>query len=78
MTTTTAIEIAGLTKSYGDQAVLTEYFLKVTAPNKDEWLVVTSIVDDPQYLNEPFVTSTHFKKEADNSKFTPTPCAVPK
>jgi len=73
---------AGLLRSngvpYSDQAVLTEYFLKVTAPNKDEWLVVTSIVDDPQYLNEPFVTSTHFKKEPNNSKFTPTACAVPK
>jgi hypothetical protein len=63
---------------YSERAVLTEYFLRVVAPNKDEWLVVTSIVDDPEYLNEPFVTSTHFKKEPDNSKFTPTPCTVPR
>ena len=33
-------------------------------------------VDDPTYLNEPFVTSTHFKKEPDNSKFAPTPCVA--
>jgi hypothetical protein len=63
---------------YSERAVLTEYFLRVVAPNKDEWLVVTAIVDDPEYLNEPFVTSTHFKKEPDNSKFTPTPCTVPR
>jgi len=61
---------------YSDNAVLTEYFVKVTAPNGDEWLVVTSSVDDPVYLNEPFVTSTHFKKEPSEAKFAPTPCTV--
>lgn len=61
---------------YSDNAVLTEYFVKVTAPNGDEWLVVTSSVDDPVYLNEPFVTSTHFKKEPNEAKFAPTPCTV--
>jgi hypothetical protein len=61
---------------YSERAVLTEYFARVAAPNGDEWLVVTSIVDDPTYLNEPFVTSTHFKKEPNNAKFAPTPCVV--
>ena len=40
------------------------------------WLIVTSIVDDPTYLNQPFVTSTHFKRQADASGWNPTPCAV--
>ena len=61
---------------YSDKASLTEYFTRQTAPNGDDWLVVTSIVEDSTYLNEPFVTSTHFKKEPDNSKFTPTPCVA--
>lgn len=61
---------------YSDKAVLTEYFVRATAPNGDDWLVVTSSVYDPVYLNEPFVTSTHFKKEPDNSKFAPTPCVA--
>ena len=61
---------------YSENAVLTEYFVRVTAPNGDEWLVVTSIVDDPAYLNEPFVTSTHFKREPNDTKFAPTPCVV--
>ena len=59
---------------YSDSSMLTEYFVRVTAPNGDEWLVVTSIVEDPVYLNEPFVTSSHFKKEPDDSKFAPSPC----
>ena len=59
---------------YSENAMLTEYFVRATAPSGDEWLVVTSIVEDPVYLNEPFVTSSHFKKERDDSKFASSPC----
>ena len=38
-------------------------------------LVVTTVVDDPQYLPQPFIVSSHFKKEADGSKWDPTPCS---
>ena len=61
---------------YSDKAVLTEYFSRTLEPNGDSWLIVTSVVDDPQYLNQPFVTSTHFKKQADASGFSPSPCAA--
>ena len=33
-----------------------------------------TVVDDPRYLNQPFITSTHFKREPDGSKWSPTPC----
>jgi hypothetical protein len=60
---------------YSGQARLTEYFdLVPLQPNGDRWLVVSSIVDDPRYLAEPFVTSTHFKREADGRGWHPTPC----
>jgi hypothetical protein len=59
---------------YSEDAVLTEHFDRFASPNGDEWLVVTSIVSDPKYLTQDFVTSTHFKKEADGSKFSPMPC----
>jgi hypothetical protein len=59
---------------YSENAVLTEYFDRFAAPGGDEWLVVTSIVSDPKYLTAEFVTSTHFKKEPNNSKFAPAPC----
>ena len=45
--------------------MLTEYFVRVTAPNGDDWLVVTSIVEDPVYLNEPFVTQLAFQEGAE-------------
>jgi hypothetical protein len=31
-------------------------------------------VNDPKYLQQEFVTSSHFKKEADGSKWSPAPC----
>jgi len=59
---------------YSANALLTEYFTRAVSPTGDEWLVVTSIVNDPAYLNEPFITSSHFKREPDRSKWSPTEC----
>jgi hypothetical protein len=60
---------------YSADAKLTEYFdLMPQQPNGDRWLVLSSIVDDPRYLTEPFVTSTHFKREADGRGWQPAPC----
>ena len=58
---------------YSENAVLTEYFVRTTAPNGDEWLVVTSIVDDPTYLNEPFVTSYAFQEGAERLEVRSSP-----
>ena len=59
---------------YSADAVITEYFDRFAAPNAEEWLAVTTIVTDPKYLNQDFVTSSHFKKEVDGSKWSPSPC----
>ena len=62
---------------YSEQATITEYFHRLPPyPNGDEWLHVTTTVEDPKYLNQPFYTSTQFKREADGSKWNPTPCAT--
>lgn len=61
---------------YSGQAVLTEYFDRTTEPNGDSWLIVLSTVDDPANLAQPFMTSTHFKREPDGSKWAPRPCEV--
>ncbi len=61
---------------YSANTVLTEYYDRTNEPNGDTWLVVTTVVDDPMYLNQPFITSTHFKKQADASGWNPTPCAA--
>ena len=61
---------------YSENAVVTEYFDRLTAPNGDQWLVVVSEVADPQYLNPPFITSTQFKKVPDASGWNPTLCTA--
>ena len=60
---------------YSETATITEYFdIVPPLPNGDQWLVVGTTVEDPQYLREPFLTSTNFKKEPDGSRWNPTPC----
>jgi hypothetical protein len=59
---------------YSENAVVTEYFDRHTESNGDEWFTVTTIVDDPKYLAQTFITSTHFKKEPNASKWYPGPC----
>jgi len=62
---------------YSEHAVLTELFDRFTTETGEEWFVVTSIVEDPQYLTGPFVTTSHFKQEPDDAKWRPTPCETP-
>ena len=61
---------------YSANAVLTEYFDRVNEPNGDSYIIVTSTVDDPMYLTAPFRLSTHFKKQADDKGWNPTPCSA--
>jgi len=59
---------------YSANARVTEYFNRVNETNGDSWLIVTTMVEDPQYLSARFVTSSHFKKLPDDSAWSPTPC----
>jgi len=61
---------------YGENATLTEYFSRVSGFGND-YLTVLSIVHDPMYLNQDFVTSSHFKREPDDSGWRPSPCTTP-
>jgi len=59
---------------YSERATLVEYFDRFREPNGDEWLVVDSFVTDSQYLTQPYITSSAFKKIPDRSGWDPTPC----
>jgi len=61
---------------YSENATVTEYFDVAPLPGNGHVLLVTTIVDDPQYLVQPFIVSSQFKKEADGSKWDPTPCTA--
>jgi hypothetical protein len=61
---------------YSAETTLTEYFNRVEGLNGDSYLIVTTVVTDPRYLNQPFITSTHFRLETDQSRWSPTPCST--
>jgi hypothetical protein len=60
---------------YSERATISEHFDIAPLPDGGELLLVTTIVEDPVYLNAPYVVSPHFKKEPDGSKWDPTPCS---
>ena len=60
---------------YSANAVLTEYFDRVDEPGAS-YVVVSSTVDDPTYLTEPYLTSVHFKRQADAAGWAPSPCSA--
>ena len=61
---------------YSANAVVTEYYNVLSEPNGDTWLIVTNTVDDPEFLTQPFVTSSHFKKLSDGSSWKPVACTA--
>ncbi|MBI4263682.1 MAG: hypothetical protein HY657_04860 [Acidobacteria bacterium] len=58
---------------YSEQTTVTEYFDRHAAFDQ-EWITVTTMVDDPVYLTQPFITTSHFRREPDGSTWTPAPC----
>jgi hypothetical protein len=61
---------------YSGDAVLTEYFTTIKEDTGDEYLIVTTMLDDPRYLASPYVRSAQFKKQKDATGWNPTPCSA--
>jgi len=61
---------------YSENAVLTEYFARFATPTGDEWLMVTTIVEDPRYLTQRFIVSNHFRREANGGQWNPRACGA--
>ena len=61
---------------YSANATLTEYLDRVNEPDGNAYLVVTTTVEDPVYLSQPFVTSSHYRKQQDGAGWKPRPCTV--
>ena len=45
-------------------------------PDGSEWLVVKTMVEDPQFLGAPYITSSNFRKEPNDAGWRPRPCTV--
>jgi hypothetical protein len=77
--TTTLLRPGYLRKNgvpYSARTTLKEYYDVRTERNGDTWFVVTTIVEDPEYLTTPFVTTTDFKKQPDATGWSPTACSA--
>ena len=61
---------------YSANAEMTEYWNLNKQPDGTTWLVVTTMLHDPQYLLEDMITALHFRKEPDSSKWDPQPCSA--
>jgi hypothetical protein len=58
---------------YSGDAVVTEYFDRHAAYG-DEWVTVTTIVEDPAYLSEEYITSSSFKQLPNGRSWNPVAC----
>jgi len=61
---------------YSERTAVTDYFDRHSEDGGVEWFTVTTIVEDPVYLNQPFVTSSSFRREPDASKWNPQDCTA--
>ncbi len=59
---------------YSDQATTNDYYRVIDTPNGDRWLIITSIVSDPVYLQQDWITSTNFKYESNGDNWNPIAC----
>ena len=50
---------------YSERALVKEFFDTFTLPDDGTWLIVTTVVNDPEYLTQEFMISSQFKKETD-------------
>ncbi len=61
---------------YSANAVYSEAFDVTPGPGNERWLIVSSQLVDPQNLNQPYMLSSHFKREPNDAKFQPRPCEI--
>jgi hypothetical protein len=61
---------------YSGNAVLTEYFLRLVDDDGQEYLAVTTMVDDPQYLAQPYIKTYEFRKQPTGAGWNPRACSA--
>jgi len=58
------------------RATVTEYYQVNTLPNGDQWMTVTTKVEDPEYFVRHYLTTTDFLKLPNANGWSPTPCSA--
>ena len=58
---------------YSDKTSVTEYW-DLLRDDGTQYLLVKTLVNDPTYLMQYMITSTHMRKQTDATGWSPTPC----
>ncbi len=62
---------------YSEKATVTEYFQPTPETYGIRYMIVTTIIEDPEYLTGSLITSSNYKKLAEtNNGWDPQPCSV--
>jgi hypothetical protein len=61
---------------YSANAVFTEHFNRYEEEGGWSLLVVSTLTEDPTYLQQPHIRSSHFRKIPDGSGWNPIPCTA--
>ena len=62
---------------YSEKATVTEYFQPTPETYGVRYMIITTIIEDPEYLTGPLITSSNYKKLPDtNTGWDPQPCSV--
>jgi hypothetical protein len=61
---------------YSENAVLKEYYDMINEPSGETWMIVTTVLEDPVYLDYPLTLSAEFKRQPTASGWDPTPCSA--
>jgi hypothetical protein len=59
---------------YGADTHLMEYFDSFKEPDGTTWLIVTTVITDPEYLAQQYIASEQFKKLPGPTGWNPTAC----
>jgi hypothetical protein len=60
---------------YSADAIVTEYYDRFDGTG-GPYLNVTVVVEDPRYLNQPYVRTMQFRREPSAAKWNPQPCSA--
>ncbi len=61
---------------YGPNTTVTEYFVRLVDGGGQEYLVVTTMVDDPTHFQPAYIKTYEFKKQTDATGWNPRPCSA--
>jgi hypothetical protein len=61
---------------HSGSAIVTEYYDVNTLPNGDQWMTITTKVEDPQFFVRHYLTTSDFLKLQNAPAWAPTPCSA--